>query len=403
MRKFPLPLAVAAFTAASVLGSAQAAIADTCDSLDNPVYVSGSSASKPVLKEVAKILAAYDTPITLVYQSTGSCAGADALINGTPVTSTAVYWDRTDEFAELECTLPVTGAQADIGISDVYAESCNLELGANQKDFFGAVQVMTMVTPIASSENVISAEAAYVTFGFGGETHVVAPWDSEEHLFIRSDSSGTKQMIAKAIGLPASKWKGQVQSGSGAVNSAVVASTQPNKTIGILAADWADQQRDKMKILAYKHGGQSCGYYPDSTANTFDKINVREGRYAIWGPLHFFVNVDEAGTPVPAAGNPEGSFVAETIRLLTHEGLDADTNEAILRAEVSAYTVPICAMKVTRTSEIGDPIPFEPEEPCGCFFESLTGSASDSCTTCSSDDDCGGSTPTCRFGYCEAR
>ena len=403
MRTKTIRFAIAALATVSVFGTARTAEAATCDSLENPVYVAGASAAKPVVAETAKVLAAHSTPITLVYQSIGSCAGADALINGTPVTATAIFWDKDNDFQETECEIPTSGTRADIGISDVYAESCNFELGANQADFFGPIQVMAMVAPAASSENSISAEAAYVTFGFGGEQHVVAPWDSEQHLFIRADSSGTKQMIAKAIGLPAPKWKGQVQSGSGAVNAGVVSSTNPNATIGILAADWADQHRDAMKILAYQHYGQSCAYYPDSTANTFDKINVREGRYAIWGPLHFMANVDDEGTPVPAPGNPEGNFVAEAIRILSHGDLDAETNEAIIRAEVAVFTVPLCAMRVSRTSEIGDPIPFEPEEPCGCFFESLTGTPSDSCTTCSSDADCGGSTPTCRFGFCEAR
>lgn len=358
---------------------------------------------KPVLQEVARILAAKSPSITLVYQSTGSCAGADAVINETPVTATAKFWDAANGFAETECSLPSSGASADIGISDVYAESCNLDLGAGQKDFLGPVQVMTMVTPIASSENSISAEAAYLVFGFGGDNHAVAPWDNDDFLYIRADSSGTKAMIARAIGLPSSKWRGQVQSGSGAVNSAVVASAQPDKTIGILAADWADQQRDKLKILAYQHGGQSCGYYPDSTANTFDKINVREGRYAIWGSVHFITNVDSSGTPVPAKGNPAGANVAETIRLFTHDDLDAAEQESIIRAEAAAYTVPLCAMKVTRDREIGDPIPFEPATPCGCFFESLKGAVSDGCSECETNSDCGGSTPVCRYGYCEAR
>lgn len=389
--------------ALAVTGFADVARAAPCDTLPNPVYVAGSSASRPMLAQVAQVLAAGDTPITLVYQSTGSCAGADALLNGTPVTATANFWDPANGFTQTECEIPAGGIQTDIGISDVYAESCDMSVGAGQADFFGAIQVMTLATPIASSENSISAEAAYLTFGFGGASHAVAPWDSEEHLFIRSDSSGTKQMIAKAIGLPAPKWKGQVMGGSGDMTTAVAGAAQPNKTIGILSTGQTDANRDTMKVLAYQHKGQSCGYYPDSTSTSFDKINVREGRYAIWGPLHYFTNVDGSGAPVSAAGNPEGPHVAEAIRVLTHDGLDAETAEAMIVAEANANTIPLCAMKVTRSSELGDPTPFEPAEPCGCFFESLTGAASDSCTTCTSDSDCGGDTPSCRFGYCEAR
>ena len=48
-----------------------------------------------------------------------------------------------------------------------------------------------------------------------------------------------------------------------------------------------------MKQLAYQHYGQHCGYKPDVSG--FDKRNTREGRYAIWGPLHLLSQVDSSG------------------------------------------------------------------------------------------------------------
>lgn len=391
----------AALCAALVLLTGAPAQAAECSSLPNPVYLAGSSASKPVLKQVAKILAARDPAITLVYQSVGSCAGIDAMVNGTPVTATAKYWDASE--AEVACDLPPGGSTVDIGISDVYAESCDYTLPSTQKDFFGAVQVMAFVAPAAASESSISAAAAYVALGFGGQTHVVPPWDNKDFFYIRADSSGTKAMIAKAIGLPVSKWIGNVQSGSGDVNAAVSSSVQPDKTIGILAADYADANRDKMKILAYEHSDQLCGYLPDSTSTSFDKINVREGRYAIWGPLHFVANTDGAGAGIPGAGNPAGTSVATVLDYLTHSGLSEADSRAMIEAEAAAYTVPVCAMKVTRTSEVGPTTPFVPDEPCGCFFESLKGATATECTECTSNADCSGATPTCRFGFCEAK
>ena len=61
-----------------------------------------------------------------------------------------------------------------------------------------------------------------------------------------------------------------------------------------------------MKVLAFQAdqvAGQTCGYFPDSTANTFDKLNVRQGRYDIWGPLHFITAVDGGGNPL-GTSNP---------------------------------------------------------------------------------------------------
>lgn len=398
-RRLAVPLLLAGLTVAA----SSEANAAPCGDLPNPVYVAGSSAVKPVLKQVSEILGASDPEITLVYQSLGSCAGIDAIVNDTKITASARYWDAANGFTETSCELPASGATIDIGVSDVFPESCNYELGANQGDFLGPVQVMTLVAPRASKENSISAEAAYVVFGFGGQTHRVEPWTNEDYLIIRPDSSGTKAMIGAAIGLPPSKWNGAIQSGSGDVKNAVASSTLPDATIGILAADYADTNRDIMKILAFQHGGQSCGYLPDSTSTSFDKRNVRDGRYSIWGPLHLMANLDGEGKATPAAGNPSGPHVDQVIRLFTHDGISADKNELMIRAEANAFTVPMCAMNVTRDSEVGSPYAYEPVEPCGCFYESLKGGASDSCQSCDTNADCGGENPVCRFGFCEAR
>src|SRR5262249_35814875 len=63
--------------------------------------------------------------------------------------------------------------------------------------------------------------------------------------------------------------------------------------------------------------------------------------------------------------------------------------------------VPDCAMTVQRSKEGGDFSLYAPAEPCGCFFESVVGTAPASCKTC--NDDGPGGSGKCRFGYCEAR
>src|SRR5262249_12893507 len=76
--RFCVPPGAAPVTAAAgalALAAASAAQAQDCSAKTNPVYVAGSSAAKPFLGAVAQALAGQSTPITLVYQSLGSCVG----------------------------------------------------------------------------------------------------------------------------------------------------------------------------------------------------------------------------------------------------------------------------------------------------------------------------------------
>jgi hypothetical protein len=229
-------------------------------------------------------------------------------------------------------------------------------------------------------------------------------------------------MIGTAIGLPAAKWLGgdsgmyaaQHLGGSGAVLSALQTASNKDAAIGILAADFADQNRNPpapdggtappgIKFLAYKHTGQSCGYLPDSDSTKFDKINVRQGRYAIWGPVHMITKVDANG--VPANAN-----VATILKYFASVGPTPDATltdqqkKDMIGAEANAFTVPWCAMQVQRATEIAKPTPFQPAEPCGCYYESIKGSSLSTCTVCTpTGNECSGSTPKCRYGFCEAR
>ena len=131
-------------------------------------------------------------------------------------------------------------------------------------------------------------------------------------------------MIGAAIGLAASKWLAQVPDGgasqqegsSGAVLSALLAAgSGANASIGHRHHRGGPRRRGSrsrparttrarttggLKILAFQAADQSCGYLPDSDATHFDKINVRQGRYDIWGPIHLVTAVDDSGNPTNA-------------------------------------------------------------------------------------------------------
>ena len=378
--------------ATAVLTSSWAASAAPCNLEPTPIYITGSSAVKPFVVALGKELAAANPAVTVVYQGAGSCNGPDAIINATKMTGTASHWDAAG--MEITCELDLAGTTADVGVSDVFATSCPgfASLPADVGDFFGPIQVMNFVVPVASSQVSISAEGAYFVYGFGAEGQV-DPWSDNAFLFHRPPTSGTQQMIAKAIKVPANVWKGTEQPKSGDVLTAVAGSTNPEGTIGILSSDVADANRDKVKILAYQHFKQSCAYWPDTNGSSFDKISVREGTYPIWGPLHMFAKVD--GTQKPT--NPDA---AKFIGYFTGT-VPTPPNVNLMDLEIGAHTIPDCAMKVRRTTEIGDVMPYTPSEPCGCYFE-FKANGRTKCDVCTKDSECTGSAKHCRFGYCEA-
>jgi hypothetical protein len=245
-------------------------------------------------------------------------------------------------------------------------------------------------------------------------------------MYIRSQYSGTINMLGTAIGLAPSKWlpgtnadggdlyASQRESGSPAVLSALQHTADPDKGIGIVAADFADQYRNPqvtdagtlpaLKVLAYKHTGQSCGYLPDSDATHFDKINVRQGRYVIWGQVHMITAVDNNNVPT----NPGAKTILQyfaSIGKTPDQTLTPMQKQQMIDAAADSYTIPWCAMQVQRSSEIGAPALFSPTEPCGCYFEKRKGSmVSSYCQQCSSDMDCAdaGTNTHCRYGFCEA-
>lgn len=382
-------LAVAALVVTGSLVARDAAAAN-CSSYPTPTYIVGSSAVKPFVKELGKALS---STVTLVYQSKGSCVGVDAAINGTMMTGTASVFDSTG--TEVTCTLDTAGNKPDIGVSDVFAATCAgfTSLPATVGDFYGPNQVMEFVVPAASSQHVISAEAGYFVFGLGA-AGTVDPWTDETFMFVRSASSGTQSMLAKAINVPATKWKGVSKAGSSDVLTAVTSSTSPEKTIGILAADVADANRDKVHPLAFKAYDQYCGFYPDSSSTAFDKKNVRDGHYPVWGPLHFFTPID-ATTKKPTNANA-AHFVG-----YFDGSVSLPAGAKLIDVEITAHTVPACAMSVQRSSELGDVSAYTPAAACGCYFDKMATGAT-SCATCSTDTDCTGSAKHCRYGYCEA-
>ncbi len=150
-----------------------------------------------------------------------------------------------------------------------------------------------------------------------------------------------------------------------------------------------DANRSSVKPLAFQFTGQSCGYLPDSTVTAFDKQNVRDGHYAIWGPFHMLA-------PAGADGKPTNAYAQKVI-----DALSGMPTEELLAAECANSLVPDCAMRVSRSAEVGAMSSYMPPMSCECaFVAAATGAAPSTCTTCTTTS---AGCPACNLGYCELR
>jgi ABC-type phosphate transport system substrate-binding protein len=382
-------------------GTADAGAVDAgtgCTSLPNPLVVVGSSAMKPFLARLAARLGNAGAPITIVYQSLGSCLGVSAVVQNVPAKGTATWWDPAapEITNERTCALPSTGVAVDLGMSDVFPSSCGglpLGLPANVGDFFGPIQTMALVVPAASTQHTITGEAAYLAYGLGSRSGL-APWTDEAVLFQRNASSGTQSLIASVIQVPPAQWRGTPTKNSDDMVARLlnVPADKAEQALGILSTDYTDAYRAELRVLAYQDFAQGCAFFPDSTATSYDKANVRSGQYPLWGPVHFLVRVNATtgGIVSPNAETVVG-YLNGSRQL---PGVDLVQYYALRRL------VPSCAMKVTRASDGAAPTAFTPTKPCGCYFEAqVTGQTS--CTRCTTALDCSNEAPNCSFGYCE--
>jgi hypothetical protein len=200
-------------------------------------------------------------------------------------------------------------------------------------------------------------------------------------------------MIAAAIGVDAARWRGVPESTSQTLLAAL-SKADPAVAIGILSADVADDNPSAVRPLAYQHFGQSCGYTPDEVPGSGDKRNVREGRYAIWGPLHVLTRIGAGGYPIDAGARALVGYFGGT--LTPPGGVD------LIALAAQKHVVPPCAMRVTRTSELGPVSLYAPERACGCAFDAAV-AGHPTCAPCTNDVDCKSASLRCSYGYCESR
>jgi hypothetical protein len=405
-----------AFAAVSAIGAAtfsNHSYAADCSTLTPPpVYVYGSSAVKPLIAALGASL--YGTVNIVYIDKGGSCDGVNAIVKGNLAGGTGLYYPSADDAGTpvvANCDVPIPeggagGVPVDLGVSDVWPETCNVVTDYNVVgEFHGPNQVMTFVAPKkADAVNNISAEAAYYVMGQPDNAKTILTWTDTTKLAIRSASSGTQSMLGKAIRLDASLWHGHNSGNSQGVETALSTANMndamPETTLGILSTGEADNDRAFLKVLAFQDFGSKCAFWPDLSLTTFDKTNVRNGSYPVWGPLHLLAKVASKGA------FPTNATVSDIVKYFTGDKVPPGGAKQLIDLEIKAHTVPQCAMTMTRDTEMAPAKAYKPPQPCGCYFESkVAGGGMMKCTACQMDADCAdaGANMQCSFGFCEAK
>jgi hypothetical protein len=371
----------------------------------NPIYLSGSSAFEPTAGNMAIKLSAQTgaDKVTIIYKATSSCDGPTNIGGNVTLTGSADYFvpsaTNPDVATKASCSLDAAVTKADVGVCDVFYENCPgnaATIPATMTDVQGPVQAMIFIVPESNTTSTsLSAEEAQDIWGCG-MTGAVEPFTSDvTDTQQRNSGSGTQGVVAKAINVPPGSFKGKMNAAGGDLVTSLLAAPNPPSAIGFLAADSYDTKRTTLNALAFRAFTQTKAFYADSTADTLDKKNVRDGHYVVWGPEHFFATYDATTKMIT---NPKA---AKFIGMIN--GTVATTAFNYIDIEGKAGVVPQCAMKVSRDQDGGFLKPYTPAAPCGCYYESVVTKTPTppGCTACpNGDGDCTGGKK-CFNKFCE--
>jgi hypothetical protein len=397
--------------------------------ITNPVYVNAADTQVPSLHKLGKLLQAQmvsgaPSPTTIIYVPNGSCTNLANLYATPPKFTTGTAggpffvppdpgFDVTQKTA-CACQLPTPNTiQPDMAITIVFPDNVSCPTipatpPTGITAFVGPVQGMAFVVPfdsttnVGSSQKAITMEEAYLVLGLGPTAAMVTPWSDPNYIYGRPVTKGTQISIGANIQVPAAKWKllndvnHMIDQSSTMATTIAGLTADPNaeKVLGILGTEIYDKNRSKIHALAFRAQKQLHAYWPDKTAASFDKQNVRDGHYTLWSYVQYL-----APTTAGMAKASVQQIIDSLTGHLTSLTSGTTTSDPI-DVVISSGLVPACAMKVQRMSEGGDLSLYSAPEPCGCYFD-FKATGSTTCTACSSSSPC--ATGTCRHGYCEAK
>jgi|GEM_PF-712696 len=405
------------------------------------IWGRGGSAPNVLVGRLAVEIQESAQPLIVFYKSDGACKALDSLDTATrtPLSNGSLqYWYRAADksIKAQQCNIPADHEPilASWGSMAQLANTCNGYAGglpADISDGVGPISAFSLLVHKDSTQQSISAEAAYYIYGFGPETHPIAPWTVPAAIGSRGTTSAAGLLLAKSVGIPlthalygsvgtpnpafaadGSKGPNDVGTNNNMVKLAIAQAGLGNAeaTLGFASTETVDAARADVKSLAFQAKDQTWAYWPDSDQSTsFDKINVRQGRYWLWNPHHFYTKLDGPNGQIP---DPDVKRWVEYITGKTK--LPGATS--FLDVQIDVRNIPQCAMQVTRDGDVGPLASYQPEISCGCYFEdkSQDGVHSDSCQACvnqegdelpgeAPDATCPATAPYCRYGFCEVK
>lgn len=373
--------------------------------LPNPIYVLTADTQQSMLKALGKRLKAAGAhrQMNVIYLNQSSCAIVDNTYRAVSIMSGDMDYMPVDplwdEGTTCKCTVTAP-TSVQLSSSAIFADSCGFMRPPTIGLFRGPLQGYLFAARESSTQRAITADEGYLLFGFGAAAAMVPPWSNPAQILIRPADASTLICTAAASGVPAGKAKGMSFTRSAELVTEMVKPANDNEqTLGILGCAPYDRERGKtpklIRALAFKADQQLYAYYPDSTATSRDKRNMREGRYVPW-------SVTDWLAPVDANGNVPDANADYLLKLILDKPASPAPAFDPLESVIKAGLTPECAMKVTRSQELGDLSLYQSPTPCQCYFDSIaTGAAPSSCITCTNDTPCGAGK--CRHGYCEAR
>jgi hypothetical protein len=372
--------------------------------IPNPLVILTADTQESLLKWMGQALRPAGGPhtqMTLVYRNSSSCLNVSTLYDGTMADSgtlsyipvNAADWDR-----KTPCTCNVTTPTPfTVASSAIFTESCGLTKPDDVGIFRGPLQGYLFVVRQAATQQATTADEQYFVWGFG-DADQVTPWNSEAQLFKRPDDASTLIATMAAVGVPVPKAKGTSYMRSADLITAMTAPTVPDEqALGLLGCAPYDKQRDTtaLRALAFKAPQQEFAYFPDSTATSFDKINMREGRYVPWSVTDWLAPVDSTGK----IADPNAAYL---INLILDQPVDPAPAFDPLTSVMGGGLVPACAMRVMRDMEAGPLSVYDSPTPCHCAFDMMFApDQAASCVACDESTPC--ATGTCRHGFCEAK
>lgn len=387
--------------------------------LPNPIFGSGGSAVTATLGRVAWAIAnsagtaeEKADRTTIFYVDPNACDGYAAFLTG-KATGNFKYWEAGKDTVST-CEARAGGQPVQFGHMGNAADLCpDPVVPAGYGDFQAPIQTVNIITALNSNEPSISAEALYFIYGFGPSGQV-APWTANAGVFTRQSTAFVTYLVGAHSNLPSTafvgpgKWAADNTQAGGAIqtNGAVVTAVEKfandnpsvkEAALGYVSGSTADQARKRVATLPFRAFDQECAVYPDSTVTSFDKLNVRKGKYALWAQGHYFTKVDSKGVP-------ENPRVANLINWFNGSEDPPGTNVHLIAFDetIAAGDIPACAMEALRDGTTGPFYSYAPPKPCVGRFEKVANGSTEH-DECEVDVDCTDvEFPSCNFGYCEA-